>query len=175
MGKIPNNRISTFFPLGKRLIKPTYKNIHQKVNYVIHYITIFIYFLVIFPGPIVDIENYKTIGEHQGVHLWTLGQGTKVHSQKSSTYVCDKDKTTNTLYVCKGSNHPALYCENFHTEEPYWIDHAPEELSNRSQDQVKSNMLYKCTRKYPLRGYILGVLTHTTAWDRHWGVDKTLN
>ena len=30
------------------------------------------------------------------------------------------------------------------------------------------------TRKYPLRGYILGVLTHTTAWDRHWGGDKTL-
>ena len=23
------------------------------------------------------------------------------------------------------------------------------------------------TRKYPLRGYILGVLTHTTAWDGH--------
>ena len=22
------------------------------------------------------------------------------------------------------------------------------------------------TRKYPLRGYFLGVLTHTTAWDR---------
>ena len=30
------------------------------------------------------------------------------------------------------------------------------------------------TRKYPLRGYILGVLTHTTAWDRHWGGDITL-
>ena len=27
------------------------------------------------------------------------------------------------------------------------------------------------TRKYPLRGYILGVLTHTTAWDRLWGGD----
>ena len=25
---------------------------------------------------------------------------------------------------------------------------------------------YISTRKYPLRGYILGVLTHTTAWDR---------
>ena len=24
------------------------------------------------------------------------------------------------------------------------------------------------TRKYPLRGYILGVLLHTTAWDRIW-------
>ena len=27
------------------------------------------------------------------------------------------------------------------------------------------------TRKYPLRGYILVVLTHTTAWDRLWGGD----
>ena len=30
---------------------------------------------------------------------------------------------------------------------------------------------YDFTRKYPLRGYILGVLTHTTAWDRLWGDD----
>ena len=28
--------------------------------------------------------------------------------------------------------------------------------------------IYRFTRKYPLRGYILGVLTHTTAWDRHF-------
>ena len=33
---------------------------------------------------------------------------------------------------------------------------------------------YYLTRKYPLRGYILGVLTHTTAWDRHWEGDETL-
>ena len=31
------------------------------------------------------------------------------------------------------------------------------------------------TRKYPLRGYFLGVLTHTTAWDRLWRGDETLN
>ena len=30
------------------------------------------------------------------------------------------------------------------------------------------------TRKYPLGGYILDVLTHTTAWDQHWEGDKTL-
>ena len=30
------------------------------------------------------------------------------------------------------------------------------------------------TRKYLLRGYILGVLTHTTAWDRLWGGDVFL-
>ena len=45
----------------------------------------------------------------------------------------------------------------------------------------KSNLLilpnqnwFICDRKYPLRGDILGVLTHTTAWDRHWGGDETL-
>ena len=28
------------------------------------------------------------------------------------------------------------------------------------------------TRKYQLRGYTLGVLTYTTAWDRLWGGDE---
>ena len=35
------------------------------------------------------------------------------------------------------------------------------------------NKLYS-TRKYPLRGYILGVLTHTTSWDQLWGGDVSL-
>ena len=30
------------------------------------------------------------------------------------------------------------------------------------------------TRKYLLQGYILGVLTHTTAWDQQWGGDESL-
>ena len=34
--------------------------------------------------------------------------------------------------------------------------------------------LFFITRKYPLRGYFLGVLTHTTAWDRLWGGDVFL-
>ena len=35
-------------------------------------------------------------------------------------------------------------------------------------------MNYIFTRKYPLRGYILGVLTDTTAWDLLWGGNGTL-
>ena len=34
---------------------------------------------------------------------------------------------------------------------------------------------YNATRKYLLCGYILGVITDTTAWDRHWGCDETMN
>ena len=29
------------------------------------------------------------------------------------------------------------------------------------------------TRNYPLRGHFLGVLTHTTAWDRLWVGEQT--
>ena len=96
------------------------------------------------PGPMVDIDsNNKVVGGHQGVHLWTIGQGTKIPSHPNRTYVCDKDKKTNTLYVCQGENHPALFSENFHTDEPYWIDQAPEELSDRSKDQVCNFQIFR--------------------------------
>ena len=34
--------------------------------------------------------------------------------------------------------------------------------------------IYTVTRKYPLRGYIFGVLVYTTALDRLWGGAETL-
>ena len=39
---------------------------------------------------------------------------------------------------------------------------------------MDNGTVFFLTRKYPLRGYILGVLKHTTALDRLWGGDKTL-
>ena len=39
---------------------------------------------------------------------------------------------------------------------------------------IQKIMIVFFTRKYLLRGYILGVLTHTTAWDQHWGGDEIL-
>ena len=39
---------------------------------------------------------------------------------------------------------------------------------------TKFDLGYEYNRKCPLLGYILGVLTHTTAWDRLWGVDGAL-
>ena len=41
--------------------------------------------------------------------------------------------------------------------------------------QACSDVLtFEKSRKYPLHGYILGVQTHTTAWDLHWGGDELL-
>ena len=38
----------------------------------------------------------------------------------------------------------------------------------------RGGLLFTQYRKNLLRGYILGVLTHTTAWEQHWGGGKTL-
>ena len=39
---------------------------------------------------------------------------------------------------------------------------------------VSKPQILNWTRKYPLWGYILGLLMHSTAWDWHWGGDETL-
>ena len=46
-------------------------------------------------------------------------------------------------------------------------------ITQKIQDEQPfiGNSVYVLTMKYPLRGYILGVLAHTTAWDRLWGGD----
>ena len=48
-----------------------------------------------------------------------------------------------------------------------------EMLMSSIRHLLRGNLLC-ITRKYLLRGYILGVLTHTTAWDRLWGDDVFL-
>ena len=40
-------------------------------------------------------------------------------------------------------------------------------------EQGNAERILDITRKYPLRGYNLGVLMHTTAWDRLWGDEQT--
>ena len=38
----------------------------------------------------------------------------------------------------------------------------------------KITLFHSFIRKYPIHGHILGVLTHTTAWDQYWEGDETL-
>ena len=52
--------------------------------------------------------------------------------------------------------------------------HSVNQLSMMRNHKIGYSYL-DTTRKYPLRGYFLGVLMHTTALDRLWGGDETLN
>ena len=64
----------------------------------------------------------------------------------------------------------------FNEHDLYWVN-----LNTRKflRVFVLKSWKFNClvisnTKKYPLRGYILGVLMHTTAWDQLWGRDVLL-
>ncbi len=117
------------------------------------------------PGPIVDIETYKQIGEHKGIQYWTQGQRIAFPGFKYRRFIADKDGKTNTLYVCSGSDHPALYSENFFTDEPYWIDQAPEELRDRANDQTL-HCQYRSQNTQPLADVAVSYgMASTSNWE----------
>lgn len=79
------------------------------------------------PGEI-RTSGGKTVGEHQGVHLYTVGQrqGLKIggvagHGE-APWYVADKDLKYNVLIVVQGSDHPLLYSRGLKATNPHWIE-----------------------------------------------------
>ena len=67
----------------------------------------------------------KTIGEHQGVQFYTIGQrkGLNIGGHKDSIFIIATDTETNTIYVGEGDCHPgllrpALFIDN---SEIHWI------------------------------------------------------
>lgn len=55
------------------------------------------------PGPIVNLRTLQTIGQHQGLWTYTIGQGAKIPGLPTRMYVSRKDTVTNTVYVVPGS------------------------------------------------------------------------
>jgi tRNA U34 2-thiouridine synthase MnmA/TrmU len=51
-------------------------------------------------------------------------------------FVAAKDVDNATVYVCSGSDHPALYAETFFTGTPHWIDSAPPDLTDRQRGRI---------------------------------------
>ena len=51
-------------------------------------------------GPIIDIDKNMAIGEHKGVHHYTIGQRIKIESLSHMVYfVAKKDPVTQSLYI----------------------------------------------------------------------------
>lgn len=77
------------------------------------------------PGDFVDIENGKVIGQHQGIHKYTIGQGALISGQKQKYYVVRKMPDHKTIIVASGINHPSMWFDIFFTKQPHWIDESP--------------------------------------------------
>ena len=85
------------------------------------------------PGNFVDIDTGQVVGQHQGVHQWTIGQRAKIKRGQEPYVVVAKHADSSEIYVAADMDHPALFAESFFTEAPHWISGAPEELNMRSR------------------------------------------
>lgn len=70
------------------------------------------------PGKIVDVEG-KTIGQHQGLHFYTIGQRKGIELPKGPFYVLDKDIKRNLLIVTQ--NEKDLYKKGLIVKSINWI------------------------------------------------------
>ncbi|VDK74153.1 unnamed protein product [Onchocerca ochengi] len=80
-------------------------------------------------GPAKDIDTGKVVFEHRGIHHYTIGKRITMipdHCQNAiGLFAAGLDKKTQTLWVCQGSHHPALFAREFVVEEPLWISECP--------------------------------------------------
>jgi len=85
------------------------------------------------PGPIKD-ERGRTLGEHQGLSFYTLGQrqglgigGVKERGAQrgagdhSPWFVARKDMEKNTLWVVQGHDHPWLLSQSLTADDASWV------------------------------------------------------
>ncbi len=89
-------------------------------------------YLPVNKGPIVSLDGV-TMGEHDGVHFYTLGQrhglgigGVAGHGQ-APWYVVEKAVDDNRLIIAQGHDHPALFSQHLCAENMHWIGGPPEQ------------------------------------------------
>ncbi len=73
------------------------------------------------PGPIKTLDG-RVVGEHQGLPLYTIGQRKGVEIGGTGPYyVARIDCETNTLYVVKDADDPALFNDSFLLRHANWV------------------------------------------------------
>ncbi|KAK0397996.1 hypothetical protein QR680_002379 [Steinernema hermaphroditum] len=94
-------------------------------------------------GPIVDKETGVTIGEHSGIHHFTIGKRVKIapeqYQSADGLFVCSLDAETNSVFVCRGSANPLLYARTFELEKVNWI----------SGQSSARKLNFRCQRTHP--------------------------
>ncbi|OZC08136.1 tRNA (5-methylaminomethyl-2-thiouridylate)-methyltransferase [Onchocerca flexuosa] len=98
-------------------------------------------------GPAKDIDTGKVVFEHRGIHHYTIGKRITMvpdYCQNAiGLFAAGLDNKTQTLWVCQGSHHPALFAREFVVEEPLWISECPIDDAG----VVKTE--FRCQRTHP--------------------------
>ncbi len=73
---------------------------------------------------IIQDENGKILGNHQGSFLYTLGQRAPI-SGGGPYYIYESDAKKNILRVTKNSSSPLLFCKRIKAKDFHWIGEIP--------------------------------------------------
>ena len=79
------------------------------------------------PGAILEKETGKTLGGHQGVWFYTLGQRTGLGLSGGPWYVVGKSVEENVIWVSHKEGHRDQALYEFHLPEICWINGVPSE------------------------------------------------
>lgn len=100
------------------------------------------------PGPFVDIDTNEVLGQHEGTSFFTVGQNARLAGLTSKYFVVKKDLISNTIYVCRGSEHPALYSKHIQLEYMHWIQgEEPKHLFEGGVLQSQCKIRYRQSEK----------------------------
>ena len=74
-------------------------------------------------NSLVDIDTLETVGEHEGVYYYTIGQrkGFGVGGNRGPYYCAGKDVKNNVLYLASVKNEDYLYSDSCYVDEINWI------------------------------------------------------
>lgn len=77
------------------------------------------------PGPVIEIETGKKVGEHRGYWFHTIGQRKGLGLSGGPWYVVRKNVRDNVVYVSKGYDTRKQYGRSIPVEEMHWISADP--------------------------------------------------
>ncbi|MDE6556265.1 MAG: tRNA 2-thiouridine(34) synthase MnmA, partial [Duncaniella sp.] len=77
------------------------------------------------PGPIVEIETGRKLGEHRGFWFHTIGQRKGLGLSGGPWFVVKKNIADNVVYVSRGYDTALQYGRTLHLDEMHWITESP--------------------------------------------------
>lgn len=87
------------------------------------------------PGPVIDIDTGKKIGEHRGYWFHTIGQRKGLGLGGGPWFVVRKNIRDNVVYVSHGYDTRAQYGREIPLEEMHWITENPFEKKGDSIEE----------------------------------------
>ena len=73
------------------------------------------------PGPIIEIETGRKLGQHRGVWFHTIGQRKGLGLSGGPWFVVKKNVSESVIYVSRGYDTPRQYGNTIHLDDLHWL------------------------------------------------------